>query len=178
MDSDFQVDGYAEALERGKFLKKAELSDIPDDKLEWVVMSWLFEKEVYKIVDSIPKPCLNVFSCQVVTTEINNGGIHQLFRNDMAQSAEWSIDGFLDMGSPKLSDVMVKALELYKKHDMAKAVELIQRNGKWTEDPTVRRFFDFHRDNIFCELDNAFYQECDSVDYVKYIRRNADCFGD
>ena len=180
--------------EGGKTLKKGELPDIPDDQILGAVMAWIWNKDYednhYEaIARSLPNPCRNVFCCVLVTTEIENGGIHQLFGNGMVQLAEMSVEGFLAMGSSDMSNVMVKALELYRQYDIAKVVEIEQQNprpdlykkiipyGYGNNDPVVRRYYDQHR-WIFAELDEAFYDGLECVDYVKYIRQNADYFGD
>ena len=166
---------YFEVLEKYKFLKKAELPDIPDVILEHAVMSWMWTKafkgdaDQYEVISSLPKPCQNVYSCRTVTDEINNGGLNQLFYNSTGQFAEMSIDGFLALGSQKLSDVMAKAVELYRKNK-----PLLDKYN----DDTLESFFDSYAEKIFEELDNIFYDEIDSVDMAKFIRQNADCFGD
>ena len=164
---------YFEVLERYKYLKNTELPDIPDVILEHAVMSWMWTKSSnerqYEIISSLPKPCQNVYSCRTVTDEINNGGLNQLFYNDTGQFAEMSIEGFLALGSPKLSEVMAKAVELYQE----KKSVLDEYN-----DDTLESFFASYKEKIFEKLDSDFYDECDSVEMAKYIRQNADCFGD
>ena len=122
MNSDTSVssDDYFAVLERYKFLKNAELPDIPDDHLEHAVMSWMWNQafkeglDQYEVISLLPKPCQNVYSCRTVTDEINNGGLNQLFYNETGQFAEMSIEGFLALGAPELSDVMAKAVALYQ----------------------------------------------------------------
>ena len=194
-NSAFSSDEWEE-LNRYKNLKNAELSDIPDDSLERAVMVWMLNRGkdgdcLFDLACQLPVPCQNVFYCKIVVGEIDNGGLHQLFHNDGARWAEMSIAGFLALGSSTLSEVMAKALELYSEYDMAKAVALIHQRGRDGDLKTIQPykhgsdcasaikcFFDFHRDGIFSELDEAFYQERDSIDYITYIRSNADCFGD
>ena len=192
--SDSKIDSYADAMERGKTLKKAELPGIPDEWLLDVVMHWIWNKDYddnqYEaIARSLPKPCRNVFCCQLVTSDVENGGLHQLFGNSMAKLAEMSVEGFLELGSPRVSQVMTKALELYQQYDIATVVEIKNQNsrpdlygkiipyGSGYDDPVVRRYYEQHR-NIFDELDTTFYDEYESVDYVKYIRQNAEYFGE
>ena len=103
-----------------------------------------------------------------------------MFGNGMIELAKMSVEGFLALGAPKLGEIMEKSLELYQQYDVATVVELkqlIPRGAGYDDYPVVRRYYNEHR-NIFGELDEAFYAEEKSLDYVKYIRQNAECFGD
>ena len=166
---------YFEVLEKYKFLKNAELPDIPDVILEHAVMSWMWTKafkegvEQYEVICSLPKPCQHVYSCRTVIDEVNNGGLTQLFYNDTGQFAKMSIEGFLALGSPKLSEIMAKAIETY--HQNKPVLDNY-------DDGTLESFFDSYQEKIFEELDDKFYNECDSINSFKYIRQNAECFGD
>jgi len=159
-----------EAWEKYKFLKKDNISEIPDDKLECAVMSWMCNKpnedfsNAYQIISSLPKPCQNIFSCRTVTDEVQNGGFWALFYNPSKQFAEMSIEGFLALGTPKLSNIMEKVVEM-----SPKAEEILACDDS-PEAPYVDRKFE--------KLLKKFYRKCGSVDYVKYIRLNATCFGD
>jgi hypothetical protein len=176
---------YFEVLERYKFLKKSELPDIPDTILERAVMNWMWTKcedeykkdndvDQYEVISSLPKPCQNVYSCRTVIDQVENGGLTQLFFNFSTPYAEMSIDGFLALGAPKLSEVMKKAVETY--HQNKPALDSY-------DDGTQEGFFDSYQENVFEELDNMFYAENRSknsanyIDSVKYIRQNTDCFG-
>ena len=166
---------YFEVLERYKCLKNAELSSIPDNILEHAVMSWMWNKwqaeglNQYLIIRSLPKPCQHVYSCRTVTDEVNNGGLNQLFYNMTGMFAEMSIEGFLALGSPKLSGVMEKAVGefWYNRHVL-----------EGYDDGTLEGFSASYKERIFSELDEEFFSESDSIDMAKYIRKNADYFGD
>ena len=166
---------YFEVLEKYKYLKNAELPGIPDVILEHAVMSWMWTKALkegvdqYEVISSLSKPCQNVYSCRTVTDEINNGGLTQMFYNETGQFAEMSIEGFVALGSPELSEVMAKAVETYLQNKPVL--------DKY-DDGTLESFFDSYQEKIFEELDGKFYDECDSIDSAPYIRQNAECFGD
>jgi len=162
-------------LEKYKLLRNADVLSIPDAELENAVMSWMWNKfnddwsNQYQVVSTLPKPCQNVYSCRTVIDEVNNGGFNQLFFNQSSQFAEMSIDGFLALGSPKMSKIMEEAVALYKENKEA----LDKYN-----DGTLESFIDSYTEGIFSDLDDAFYAECDSINYVNYIRLNANYFGD
>jgi len=174
MADDF-MDDYFKLLERYKFLKKVELPDIADNDLEHAVLSWMWTKieddgaNQYTVICSLPKPCQNVYSCRTVTDEVNNGGLNQLFFNHTVQLIELSIEGYLALGSAKLSDIMAEAVNLYRqnKHIL---------DGY--NDGTIESFSASYCEKLFDELVDRFFQECDLIDCVSYIRSNADCFGD
>ena len=156
-----------------KFLKKAELPDVPDNELENAVMIWMSHKFDKDRPDdfwaSFPKPCQNWLSCRTVSDNVHMSGLYLLFFNSYEQEAEMSIEGFRALGLPKLSAVMAKAVELYRQNK-----HILDGYA----DGTVDSFEVFHQAGIFPdELDQEFFAE-DISDYVKYIRQNADCFGD
>ena len=170
------VEDYLSTWEKYRFLKNAELSDIPDKKLLNAVNSWISNiiKNEYKVLSSLPKPCQNVYCCNTVIAEVFNGGFNQLFFNRMVQLAEMSIEGFLALGVPELSNVMAKAIELYQQN---KPVLDSYNDG------TLESFSASYQERIFDDLDNEFFDGCDylgydDAKYVQYIRQNAECFGD
>ena len=167
---------YFEVLKRYRCLKKTELPDIPDSILEDAVMSWMWKKALndggdrqYEVISSLPRPCQYVYSCRIVTDQVNNGGLNQFFFNCPREFAEMLIEGFSELGSPKLSHVMAKAVELYRQNE-----HLLDAYN----DGTLESFFNSYQEKIFDELDNVFYEERQFIDLHKYIRLNADCFGD
>jgi len=168
-------DHYTKLMEKGRHIKKTELSNIPDADLEAVAMAWVWGKfnkdwsDQYEIVSSLPKPCQNFYSCRTVSDEINNGGFVQLFFNATGQFAEMSIEGFSAVGSHKLSDVMKQAVELYNRNK-----QVLESYN----DGALKSFLASYDEAIFDELDNAFYNECDDVDYVSYIKTHIKSFGD
>jgi len=158
-----------------KSLKKECIPTIPNDELENAMMNWMWGKigedwpDQYQIISVLPKPCQNVYSCRVVTDEVNNGGLNQLFFNPTGQFAKMSIEGFWALGSSKLSNIMEEAVALYQK-----SKEILDGY----DDGTLEGFFASYEEGIFDKLDESFFRESGFVDYVKYIRLNSTCFGD
>jgi len=169
------IDAYFEALEKYKYLRANQILEVHDYELENAVMSWMWNKfnedwsNQYEVINALPKPCQNVFSCRTVIDEVNNGGLNQLFFNSSGQFAVMSIEGFSALGSLELSRIMEEAVTLYMQN---KEILGGFYNG------TIESFFASYEEEIFDKLDESFYLACDSIDYVKYIRLNAACFGD
>ena len=172
---------YFEVSERYKYLKNAELPDIPDEYLEEAVRTWFQNKfnegwsNRYEVITSLPKPCQNVYSTMTVTDNTMNGGFYQLLFNPSGQFAEMSIEGYLALGSQKLSNLVKTAVELYRQNKQVidaryDALRNGTRKSFFEEDPN-------ELDEAFTELNEAFF-EYDSIDYTKYIRQHAGCFGD
>ena len=167
-------DAYLETLEKYKYLQIGGLSEVSDDELEDAVMTWMWSKfdenwsNQYEAISALPKPCQNVFSCRIVIDEVNNGGLNQLFFNSSGQFSVMSIDGFLALGSPELSSIMKEAVALYQQNK-----EILDGY----DDGTLESFSASYEKKIFDKLDESFYSACESIDYVKYIRLNAVCFG-
>ena len=167
--------------ERYKNLRKAKISDIPDEDLEEAVRIWFRSKfnedgsDEYEVITSLPKPCQNVYSTMTVTDDTMNGGFYQLLFNSTGQFAEMSIEGYLALESPKLSNLVKRAVELYQQNKQVLDARFdALRNG------TRNRFFEEvpnELDEAFTKLNEAFF-EYDSIDYVKYIRQHINCFDD
>ena len=168
------MDAHFKALEKYNHLKPNDIPGVPDDTLIDAVLTWMRNKfdedwsDQYQIICSLPKPCQNVFSCSIVIDEVYNGGLSQLFLNSSAMFAVMSIDGFLALGSPQLSNIMEKATELYLQNK-----KLFNSHNNRPEDISA-----IYEAQIFDALDDAFCAESESVDFVKYIRLNAAYFGD
>ncbi len=171
------VNDYSACLERYKHLKNNELANIPDDNLENAVMSWMWNKfnkdwsNQYEVITSLPKPCQDVYSCRTVSDEIDNGGFNQLFYNSTGEFTEMAREGFVAIGSPKLSGIMDNAIRAYKDN---KAVLDKYDDGK------LESFCESYSEEIFNKLDDEFYkEECELRKLIiEHIRKNADCFGD
>ena len=168
--------------EQYKRLKKTELPDIPDDELEAAVRIWFRNKinedwsNQYEAVTALPKPCQNVYSTMIVTDEVMNGGFYQLFFNPSRQFVEMSVEGYLALESTKLSGLVKQAAELYQQNKQIiesryNAIRNGTRNSFYTKDDPDEP------NESFSELNEAFF-EYDTIDYTKYIRQNAECFGD
>jgi len=167
--------------ERYKNLRKAKISDIPDEDLEEAVRIWFRSKfnedgsDEYEVITSLPKPCQNVYSTMTVTDDTMNGGFYQLLFNSTGQFAEMSIEGYLALESPKLSNLVKRAVELYQQNKQVLDARFdALRNG------TRNRFFEEvpnELDEAFTKLNEAFF-EYDSIDYAKYIRQHINCFDD
>jgi len=175
LDMLFSADDYLETLEKYKRLQSSYVSKISDDELEFAVMSWMWNKfnedwsNQYEVISALPKPCQNVYSCRTVINEVNNGGINQLFFNPSKQFAAMSIEGFMALDSQELSNIMEEAVALYQQNK-----EILDSY----DDGSIESFSASYGEEIFDKLDERFYTACDSVDFVKYIRLNATCFGD
>jgi hypothetical protein len=163
-------------------IKSSELPDIPNDKLLIAITYWMRGKfdlgwfNECEIIVSLPKPCQNVYSTQTVTDDLLSGNFNYLFfyRRFAEQFAEMSIEGFVALGSQKLSGVVAEAVELYRQN---KQIFLRYKN----DDAGIEGFSALCNDvNAFDNLDKAFCEECalHRIDYAKYIRQNANCFGD
>ena len=64
---------------------------------------------------------------------------------------------------------------------MQQAVALYENNRTILDrynDGTMESFLDSYNEEIFDDLDKAFYAEIDVVSYTDYIRQNEECFGD
>ena len=161
-----------------KNLEKTDIETIPDtpsNLLEEAVFFWMCSKfdstfsNQLEVISSLPKPCQNVYSCQIVFHEVLNGGFDQLFFNSSRQFIEMSIGGFAALGSQKLSDVMTKAVEVY----LANKQEIDTYIDDWQDGCSKlyeKRFFD--------ALEELFVEEYDSVNFSQYIRLHAADFGD
>jgi len=99
IDVDFKnsMDDYFQKQEKFKCLKKGELDSITDADLRTAVMSWMWGKfnedwtNQYEIIESLSKPCQDVYACCTVVDEINNGGLNQLFFNSTGQFANMGV---------------------------------------------------------------------------------------
>jgi len=179
IDADIKksMDDYFQKQEKFKYLKKSELNSIPDSDLRTVAMSWMWGKfnedwtNQYEVIESLPKPCQDVYSCCTVVDEINNGGLNQLFFNSTGQFAKMSQEGFRALGDEKLSSIMRNAIEIYEKNK-----ELLERYN----DGTLESFSESYNENLFDELDDRFSEEEPSFDSLleAYIRKNESVFGD
>jgi hypothetical protein len=158
-----------------EYLKNSDIPKLSDEELELAVMDWMRSKvkdwfNPYQELKTLPEPCQTVYSCRTVCDEILNGGLNQLFFNSMLPFAEMSIEGFLELGAPKLSRVMEKALEIYRNH---KHTFDTYNNG------TVDGFSALSNENFFDELeDEEFILECNSINVAGYIRAKSVFFGD
>ena len=165
--------------EQKKFekLKKGELTLIADDDLRTAVMSWMWSKfnknwtNEYAIIESMPKPCQDVYACCAVVDEINNGGLNQLFFITAGQFAKMAQDGFAALGNEKLSSVLGAAIEIYQENK-----ELLAKYN----DGTIESFSKSYNEKLFDELDEEFSQEEPEFDrlLLTYIRNNESAFGD
>ena len=182
---------YDQDIAKYKILKNTDLSDIPDKELEWAVEVWLTHGkftevngdwiDAYEVVASLPKPCQDVYSTIAVTQDVMNGGFYQLFANPSGQFAEMSIDGFIAIGSPKLSDLVKKAMTLYQQNKQIVDVRYDAVRDAMKDGISQKNFYEAspnELDTAFTELNEAFFAYDDAIDYAKYIRQNADCFGD
>lgn len=179
IDADIKksMDDYFQKQKKFKYLKKSELNSIPDSDLRTAVMSWMWGKfnedwiNQYEIIESLPKPCQDVYSCCIVVDEINNGGLNQLFFNSTSQYAKMSREGFQALGNEKLSSIMRNAIEIYEKNK-----NLIEK----CNDGTLENFSESYNEKFFDELDDRFSEEEPSFDSLleAYIRKNESVFGD
>ena len=182
-------------MKENENLKRADLADIPDEDLEDAVMDWMWSKDdenlsEYEQILLLPKPCQNVYSARTVTDDVMNGGFAQLFWNSSGAFAEMSVEGFLALGSPKLSNLVAKALELRQQildspqdSTTGRYVAFFkrgkERDGAYDEhnDKIFHDVLHELNDGVFNELNEMFF-EYDTMNYAEYIRQNADCFGD
>jgi hypothetical protein len=117
------IDEFIKKQEQYEHLKKGDIASIPDDELRNAVISWMWGKfnddwsDEYEVISSLPKPCQNVYACCTVYDEFNNGGLNQFFFNSSGQFANMAKEGFLTIGSKKLSQTMLEAIEIYKRNE-------------------------------------------------------------
>ena len=171
------MDDYSRKQEKFKYLKKGEIASITDSDLRIAVMSWMWGKfnkdwtNQHEIIESLPEPCQDVYSCCTVVDEINNGGLNQLFFNSTGQFAKMAQEGFQTLGNEKLSNIMRDATEIYEKNR-----ELLKKY----EDSTLESFSESYNENLFDELDDGFSEEEPKFDSLLeyYIRKNESVFGD
>lgn len=179
IDADIKksMDDYFQKQEKFKYLKKSELNSIPDSDLRTAAMSWMWGKfnedwtNQYEVIESLRKPCRDVYACCTVVDEINNGGLNQLFFNSTAQFAKMAQEGFQALGNEKLSNIMRDAIEIYGRNK-----ELLEKYN----DGTLESFSESYNENLFDELDNGFFEEEPGFDSLleAYIRKNESVFGD
>jgi len=161
---------------RGKYIKKSELLSIPDSELENIVLGWIWGKfndewsNDYEVISSLPGPCQNFYSCHTVSGDIFNGGINQLFfnYNSTGKYAEMAIEGFNAMGSHRLSEILKEAVARFKEHKPT----LDNYN-----DGTLESFSASYNEAVFDDLDEAFCREHEDVNYLNYIKKNIEYFG-
>ena len=179
IDTDIEnsVNDYLHKLEEFKKLKKGDLASIADADLRTTVMSWMWGKfnedwtNQYEVIESLLKPCQDVYACCTVVDEINNGGLNQLFFNSTGQFAKMAQEGFSSLGNEKLSSILKSAIEIYKENE-----ELLEKYN----DGTLESFSESYNEKLFDELDNGFSEEESKFDklLVTYIRNNESAFGD
>lgn len=179
IDTDIEnsVNDYFHKLEEFKKLKKGSLDSIADADLRTAVMSWMWGKfdedwtNQYEVIESLPKPCRDVYACCTVVDEINNGGLNQLFFNSTGQFAKMAQEGYSSLGNEKLSSILKSAIEIYKENE-----ELLKKYN----DGTLESFSESYNEKLFDELDNGFSKEESKFDklLVTYIRNNESAFGD
>lgn len=176
-DVEKSLNDYFHKLEKFKKLKKGELGSISDADLRTAVMSWMWGKfnedwaNQYEVIESLPKPCRDVYACCTVVDEINNGGLNQLFFNSTGQFAQMAQEGFHTLGSDNLSSIMKDTIEIYEKNK-----ELLERYN----DGTLESFSESYNESFFDELDKRFFEEESSFDSLLevYVRKNENFFGD
>ena len=170
------------ANEEPNTLKNAELPDIPDSELLHTVTDWLAAKFSGEwsgqccqcgTGSSVPEPCRVVHICWMVVGEIKEGGFTQLFCSPARQFAEASIEGFSLLGSPELAAIMERAIYLYRDNKTA-------FDAYWdgARKGSIKRPLKRYSEKLFSNADESFYEEIFSLNFVKYIRLNAYCFGD
>jgi hypothetical protein len=179
LDIDQSIKNYLAFLNSNKLLKNSELSNISDDVIQDAVIIWMNNKiekdwsNQHKIIESLPKPCQDIYACVIVANEINNGGFNQLFFNSAGQFAYMAQNGFFNLGLIKMSQIMEQAIEIYNRS------KIILEKYK---DETVESFSDSYTENLFNQVDDEFNEECEKCNLydvcIQYIRSNSDCFGD
>ena len=179
IDADIKksMDDYFQKTEQFMYIRKGELTSIPDSDLRTAVMSWMWDKfnedwsNQYEIIESLPKPCQDVYSCCTVVDEINYGSLNQLFFNSTGQFACMSQEGFRALGNEKVSNIIRNAIEIYGKNK-----ELLEKYN----DGTLESFSESYNENLFDEFDDRFSEEEHSFDSLleAYIRKNESVFGD
>ena len=157
-----------------EYLKNSDIPKLSDEELELATMEWIRSKfkdwiNQYEDLKTLPKPCQIVYSCRTVMDEVGNGGFLQLFYNSMLPFAELSIEGFLELGAPKLGRVTNKAIEVYwnNKH-------MFDRYN----DGSLNGHSALAHENFFNTLDEEFALEFNSINIADYIRTNDVFFGD
>lgn len=171
------IEQYKKKEEQFKLLKKKDMPSIPDADLRQAVMNWMCNKfnkdwtDQYEVIESMPKPCQNVYACCTVSDEINNGGLNQLFFNSMEEFAEMARHGFIAIGNPELGRIMSDAISVFMQN-----VETLKKYN----DGTAESFVASYDEHLFEQFDNDFYKEEPSFHYQleAYIRKNQNYFGD
>jgi hypothetical protein len=173
------IDDHFHKQEQYKHIKKGELASICDSDLRTVAMSWMWGKfnkdwtDQYKVIESLHKPCQDVYACCTIVDEINNGGLIQLFFffNSTGQFAYMAQEGFRALGNKKLRSVIKKAIKVFEKNKKA----LRKYN-----DGTMESFMNAYKENLFNKLDDEFTDEEPEFEsfLITYIRKNEYAFGD
>ena len=161
-----------------KSLKSSEIADVSDDDLTPAVMSWIWgligDEWDYpcEIILDLPHPCQFVYSCRTIIDEVYNGGFNQLYFNPSAMFSKLAEEGFSDIGTEKLADIMRQANDISEK---------VKPKLEEYDDGTAESFVKSYDECFFNKLDQLFYDELETCDFdnllVLYIRKNAACFG-
>lgn len=167
----------AKIIKTDRGLKKGELALLPNDDVRTAVMSWMWGKfnrdwtNQYEVIQSLPKPCQDVYACYTVVDEVNNGGFNQLFLNPTREFSQMAQKGFIAIGSEELSGVLGAAIEIYEKNK-----ELLEKYN----DGTIESFSKSYNEKLFDELDDRFSQKEPEFEnqILTYIRNNESVFGD
>lgn len=166
-------------LKKYESLKKEDISYIPDEKLVYAVMSWMWSKfnsdwsNQFTVISSLPKACQDIYSVYTIEAEVNNGGFNQCYFNSSKEFVVMAENGFKEIGAEGFSDIMSRANFVYLdiKEDLEKF-----------EDGTIEGFSKSYENNPLNALDDEFYKmyEKESLEKlcIEYIRMNAKYFGD
>ena len=124
------------------------------------------------VVLELPHPCQYVYSCRTIIDEVNNGGFTQLYFNSTGEFAKLAEEGFSEIGSKKLADIMRQA------NDISVNAKLKLEEY---DDGSIETFMKSYEEDFFNGLEDSFYKEIKMCDFgmllVSYIRDHSDCFG-
>lgn len=146
---------FIEKQKRWAGLKSSELENIPEEEIVHGVTSWIESKfsedwrDMGKVINSLPTPCLNVYCADYAAKEILDGGFGQAFFNISRDFIGAAAEGFRAIGYGKLGDVIEQALKI--NYDSGKKVtgrsiedflEFAANDDYKTVDKDFRRIFD------------------------------------
>ena len=99
-------------------LKRKSLDSVPETEIVHAVTSWIegkFDEDwrnMCKVINSLPTPCLNIYCADYVTKEVLNGGFAQAFFNTSRDYIGAAAEGFRAVGFPETADIIEKALKI------------------------------------------------------------------
>jgi hypothetical protein len=149
---------------------------LPDDKIEqaivdYVINSWKNNPDnEFQIVNKLPNIFMIIYSTWVTEVEVENGGFNQYFYNTKGKYAIDCVHGYKQLGLNELSDIVLKAIDVYKKESSKS--KIFKKLG------TLFEFFESYKKTNLSQFDQPFYKlsKNASSTRIQFIRKNIEKF--